>query len=68
MEIKAESAYDFMKTKQKSSKIMFFAGIGIVVISAILLLGNFMSNSTFPTVLGILGVGLIAASNFRLLK
>jgi len=57
-----------MDYKPKSSKVMFYAGIAFVVIAAILLLGNFMGESTFPTILGVLGVIFIGASGFRLLK
>jgi len=57
-----------MENKQKSSKAMFYSGIVFVIISAVLLLGNFMGESSFPTFLGAMGVIFIGASKFRLLK
>jgi len=57
-----------MDSKQKSNKVMFYAGIVFVIVSAVLLLGNFMGESTFPTFLGAMGVIFIGASKFRLLK
>ena len=57
-----------MENKPKSSKFMFYAGIAFVIIAAILLLGNFMGDSTLPTIVGALGVIFIAASNIRILK
>jgi len=57
-----------MENKPKGSKVMFYAGIVFVITAAILLLGNFMGESTFPTILGALGVIFIGASKFRLLK
>jgi uncharacterized membrane protein HdeD (DUF308 family) len=56
------------KEKVKGNKAMFYVGTMCVLASAILLLWNLMGESTFPTILGILGVIFIAASNFRLLK
>lgn len=56
------------KEKAKGNKTMFYVGTMCVLASAILLLGNLMGTSTFPTILGIMGVIFIAASNFRLLK
>lgn len=44
---------------------MFEIGIAIIVIAAILLIGNFMGDSTFPPVLGILGIIFIGASGYR---
>ncbi len=55
------------KDEQKGNKVMFYAGIGLVIVAAVLLLGNFMGESTFPTMLGVLGVITIATSNFRIL-
>jgi uncharacterized membrane protein HdeD (DUF308 family) len=57
-----------MEDKSKDNKLMFYAGILLVIISAILLLGNYMGESTFPTILGALGVIFIGASGYRLLK
>jgi len=57
-----------MGDKTKSSKVMFYAGILFIIVAVILLLGNFMGESTFPTILGFLGVLFISASNMRLLK
>lgn len=50
----------------KSSKFMFFTGIIFAISSAILFLGNFAGESSFPTILGIMGVVFMGASNFRL--
>lgn len=47
---------------------MFYIGIVFVIVSAVLLLGNFVGESAFPTILGIMGVIFIGASGFRLLK
>lgn len=50
------------------NKIMFFIGIILIVIAAILLLGNFLADSTFPIVLGIIGIVFIGASKYRPLE
>ena len=52
----------------EEQRIGFYAGITFIVIAAILLLGNFMGDSTFPTILGILGVLAIGASKYCPLK
>jgi uncharacterized membrane protein HdeD (DUF308 family) len=57
-----------MKKKKEGNKSMFYTGIVFIVISAILLLGNFMGESTFPLFLGLLGIISLGASKFRLLK
>jgi uncharacterized membrane protein HdeD (DUF308 family) len=57
-----------MKKEQKGNKSMFYIGIVFIIISAILLLGNFMGESTFPAFLGLLGIISAAASKFRLIK
>ena len=57
-----------MLDKLMIGKIIFYIGISIIVVSVILLLGNFMGESTFPTMLGFLGVITIATSNYRPLK
>jgi len=57
-----------MDNKQKGNKAMFYLGIVFVIISAVLLLGNFMGESTFPTILGAIGVIFIGASKLRLSK
>lgn len=46
---------------------MFFIGIGFVLVASVLLLGNFMGESTAPTMIGFLGVLFLGASNYRLL-
>ena len=51
-----------------TNKIMFYIGIILIVISAILLLGNFLSDGTSPIALGILGIVFIGASKYRLLE
>ena len=53
------------------SLILFIAGICIALIGAgIMFHGNIFgeNNSGIATVIGIIGIGVIAASNFRLLK
>jgi hypothetical protein len=57
-----------MGSERKGSKAMFSVGIILIVATAILLLGNFMGESTFPMILGMMGIIFIGASNFRLLK
>jgi hypothetical protein len=47
---------------------MFYIGIILIVIVAILLLGNFLGESTSPIVLGILGIVFIIASKYRPLE
>lgn len=66
--IKRKTIKPLWKDTPKNSKFMFFTGTAFVIISAILLLGNFMGESTFPTILGILGIIFMGASNFRLFK
>ncbi|MDD3421706.1 MAG: hypothetical protein PHS47_05350 [Methanocellales archaeon] len=53
------------------NKIQFMAGICIALIGAgIMFHGNVFGerNSDIATIIGIIGIGLIATSNFRLLK
>lgn len=57
-----------MVDQKKSSKPMFYMGIAFIVVSAILLLGGFIGESTFPAILGCMGVIFIATSNVRVLK
>jgi LPXTG-motif cell wall-anchored protein len=40
-------------------KIVLFVGIILIVIAAVLLIGNFSSANTFPVVLGLLGIFVI---------
>jgi LPXTG-motif cell wall-anchored protein len=40
-------------------KIVLLVGIILIVITAILLIGNFSSANTFPVVLGLLGIFVI---------
>ena len=49
------------------NKPMFWIGVIIAAISAVLFAGNFVDD-TSPIVLLIIGIGLIGASNYRLLK
>lgn len=49
------------------SVIMFIAGLAIALTSATLLFFGILPSST-SAVIGIVGIGLLAASNFRLLK
>ncbi|NIM47192.1 MAG: hypothetical protein GTN40_03475 [Candidatus Aenigmarchaeota archaeon] len=50
------------------NKSMFGVGIILIIIAAILLLGNFLGDSTFPIFLGILGIISMGASKYRPLK
>ena len=40
-------------------KIVLLVGIILIVIAAVLLIGNFSSANTFPVVLGLLGIFVI---------
>ena len=56
---------------RKISIILFIVGICIALIGAgIMFHGNVFGerNSGIATIIGIIGIGLIASSNFRLLK
>jgi len=57
-----------MENKLVGNKVMFYMGIVFVLTSAVLLLGNFMGESTNPTILGTMGVIFIGASKVRLLR
>jgi len=60
-----------MDKGRRISIILFIAGICIALIGAgIMFHGNLFgeSNSGIATIIGIIGIGLIATSNFRLLK
>jgi len=60
-----------MDKGRKISLILFIAGICIALIGAgIMFHGNVFGerNSGIATIIGIIGIGLIATSNFRLLK
>ncbi|MBW2990570.1 hypothetical protein KY348_02580 [Candidatus Woesearchaeota archaeon] len=60
-----------MDKGRKISIILFIAGICIALIGAgIMFHGNVFgeNNSGIATIIGIIGIGLIASSNFRLLK
>jgi len=50
------------------NRIMFWVGIVFIVMAAILLLGNFMGDSTFPIILGVLGIIALGASQYRPMK
>ena len=50
------------------NKIGFYTGIIFIIVAAILLLGNIMGDSTFPIILGILGIIAIGVSKYRPLK
>jgi len=50
------------------NKIGFYTGIIFIVVAAILMIGNFMGDSTFPIILGILGIISIGASKYRPLE
>jgi hypothetical protein len=53
---------------QMVNKVMFYVGIALIVIAAILLLGKFSGDSTSPIVLGVLGIVFIGASKYRPLR
>ena len=57
-----------MKNELKSNIIMFYIGVIFIIAAAILLLGNFMTENTFPIILGILGILFMGASRYRPLK
>ena len=60
-----------MDKGRKISIILFIVGICIAIIGAgIMFHGNVFgeNNSGIATIIGIVGIGLIATSNFRLLK
>lgn len=50
------------------NKPMFWIGIIIMAVASILLLGDFLGDSAFPIVLGIIGIVSIGASNYSPLK
>ncbi len=49
----------------QKDRVMFFIGLAIIAVAAVLLLGNFMGDSTFPAILGFLGIVSIGASRYR---
>lgn len=51
-----------------ANKIGFYTGMVLIIVAAILLAGNFLGDSTFPIVLGILGIVAIGASKYRPMK
>lgn len=51
-----------------ANKIVFYTGIIFIVVAAILLVGNFLGDSTFPIFLGVLGIIAIGASKYRPMK
>ena len=53
-----------MADKQKSGKVMFYIGLIIALSTAALMFTNIIS-SGYATVIGIVGIGLIATSNYR---
>ena len=60
-----------MDKGRRISIILFIVGICIALIGAVIMFhGNIFgeNNSGIATVIGIIGIGLIATSNFRLLK
>ena len=60
-----------MDKGRRISRILFIVGICIALIGAgIMFHGNIFGerNSGIATIIGIVGIGLIATSNFRLLK
>ena len=50
-----------------ANKIVFYTGMVLIIVAAILLAGNFLG-STSPIVLGILGIVAIGASKYRPMK
>jgi len=49
------------------NKIGFITGIIFIVVAAILLLGNFLGDSSFPIFLGVIGIITIGVSKKPLL-
>jgi len=47
---------------------MFYVGIILIIITALLLLGNYTGESISPIVLGVIGIVFIGASKYRLLE
>ncbi|MDD4990528.1 MAG: hypothetical protein PHW31_04490 [Candidatus Pacebacteria bacterium] len=66
--IKRKKIKPLWQETPRRSKFMFFTGIAFAVASAVLLLTGLMGDSTFPTILGAMGIVFIAASNFRIFK
>ncbi len=56
-----------MKKERTICIILFIAGLIIALTSATLLFLGILPSST-SAIIGIVGIGLLAASNFRLLK
>ena len=56
-----------MDKRKKISIIMFIAGLAIALTSATLLFLGILPSST-SAVIGIVGIGILETSNFRLLK
>ena len=50
------------------NKKMFYVGLILIIISAILMLGNFSGENSSPIVLGILGIVFIGVSKYRSLE
>ena len=50
------------------NKTMFYIGLILIIISAILMVGNFPGENSSPIVLGILGIVFIGASKYRPLE
>jgi len=50
------------------NKTMFYTGLILIIISAILMLGNFLGEKASPIVLGIVGIVFIGASKYRPLE
>jgi hypothetical protein len=52
-----------MESKLKGNIVMFFVGIAMVVVAAIMLLGGYLVESNFPIILGGMGIIFIGVSN-----
>ena len=50
------------------NKPMFWIGIALIVIAAILMIVNFLDDDTSPIVLGAIGIVFIGASKYRPLE
>jgi hypothetical protein len=50
------------------NKTMFYTGMVLIVIAAVLLAGNLLGDSTFPIILGIIGIVFMGASKYRPLE
>ena len=53
-----------MEKKSKSKTYMLYVGIALIIIAAILMVGNFMSENTYPILLAGMGLVFLISSRF----